>query len=72
LYIDDEMIVNNDGDHGTIERMGSVDLTRGYHKIKVEYFNQSGGYWLDVYYKGPGVDKQIIPADKLFLTKNST
>ena len=71
LYIDDELIVNNDGDHGTIERMGNMDLNAGYHKIKVEYFNQSGGYWLDVLYKGPSIDKQIIPADKLFLTKDS-
>lgn len=70
LYIDDEEIVNNDGDHGAIERMGNATLQAGFHKIDVEYFNQAGGSWLDVYYKGPDVPKQIIPADKLYLNKN--
>ena len=33
----------------------------------MEYFNQAGDGRLDVYYKGPGIVKQIIPADKLYL-----
>jgi hypothetical protein len=70
LYIDNEEVVNNDGDHGAIERMGTVTLQPEFHKIDVEYFNQAGGGWLDVYYKGPGIPKQIIPADKLYLNKN--
>jgi hypothetical protein len=70
LYIEDEEVVNNDGDHGAIERMGTLSLETGLHKIDVEYFNQAGGGWLDVYYKGPGIPKQIIPADKLYLNKN--
>lgn len=69
LYIDAEEVVNNDGDHGAIERMGEVTLQTGLHKIDVDYFNQAGGGWLDVYYKGPGIPKQIIPAEKLFLNK---
>ncbi len=69
LYINDEEVVNNDGDHGAIERMGTVTLQPGFHKIDVAYFNKAGGSWLDVYYKGPGTPKQIIPADRLFLNK---
>lgn len=67
LYIDGEKIVDNDGGHGTIERMGDLSLEPGMHQIIVDYHNQAGGAWLDVFYKGPGVPKQIIPADKLFL-----
>jgi len=67
LYINGDLIVDNDGGHGTIERMGSVSLKEGMHQIKVDYHNQGGGAWLDVFYKGPGVPKQIIPADKLFI-----
>ncbi len=69
LYIDGEEVVNNDGDHGAIERMGEITLKPGLHEITVEYFNKAGGGWLDVYYKGPGIVKQIIPADHLFLSK---
>ena len=37
------------------------------HKIRVDYYNGSGGFWLNVLYKGPGIVKQIIGADKLFV-----
>ena len=66
LLIDDKEIVDNDGDHGIKERSGDIKLSIGLHKIKVTYFNGGGGSWLDVYYKGPGIPKQIIPPDVLF------
>ncbi|WP_069658999.1 alkaline phosphatase family protein [Arcticibacter eurypsychrophilus] len=67
LYIDGEQVVDNDGDHGVIESMGSITLKPGKHAIKVAYFNADGGFWLETFYKGPGLTKQIIPANKLFL-----
>ena len=67
LIIDGKMVVDNDGGHGTIERMGSISLEAGMHKINIDYHNQAGGAWLDAFYKGPGVAKQIIPAHLLFL-----
>jgi len=69
LFINDVEIVDNDGDHGTIERSGKIHLTKGFHKINVRYFNGGGGAWLDVYFRGPGIPKQIIPPDVLFLSK---
>ncbi len=65
LFIGEELIVDNDGDHGTQERGGKVDLTPGWHPIRVEWFNGGGGFWLDCYYRGPGVPKQIIPGNVL-------
>jgi len=67
LWIDGKEIVNNDGDHGVIEKSGEIELSQGRHRIKIEYFNGSGGFWLDAFYRGPGLPKQIIPADKLYL-----
>lgn len=67
LYIDDQEVVNNDGDHGTLERAGVVELTPGMHKIRVDYFNAGGGYWLEVFHKAPGQPKQIIKPELLFL-----
>ncbi len=69
LYVNNRLIVDNDGDHGVQERSGSIELTKGKHLIKVEFFNGGGGYHLDVKYKGNEVLKQIIPIDKLHLTK---
>lgn len=66
LYVDGKLVVDNDGGHGVIERMGKINLEKGRCKIRIDYHNQGGGAWLDAFYKGPNLPKQIIPADKLF------
>ena len=38
LYIDGQLIVDNDGTHSTQERSGKVRLSRGVHDIRVSYF----------------------------------
>lgn len=70
LYVDGEKVVDNDGGHGVIEKEGSIELTKGRHALTVEFFNNGGGFWIDAFYKGPGIPKQIIPADKLFRKAN--
>lgn len=66
LYIDDQLVVDNDGLHGSRERSGVIGLEKGIHKIVVNYFQETGGKNLDVYFSGPGISKQTIPSDKLF------
>jgi hypothetical protein len=43
LYIDDLLVIDNDGVHGTIAKEGSVTLAEGVHRIRVSYF-QGPGY----------------------------
>ncbi|WP_422354390.1 alkaline phosphatase family protein [Roseivirga pacifica] len=69
LFIDGQEVVNNDGDHGITEKSGSLSLSKGFHKIKVEYFNGGGGSWLGTYYQGPGIQKQPIPGSSLFISQ---
>ena len=38
LFIDDSLVINNDGTHGTSSATGSIELSRSYHRIKVQYF----------------------------------
>ncbi len=66
LYIDDQMIVSNDGEHASQERSGTIELTAGFHKIKVWFFQGGGGMSLDASLEGPGLPKRSIPADMLF------
>ncbi len=66
LYINNEKVVDNDGGHGLLEKEGKIKLKKGKHALKVEYFNDHGGYWVEAFYKGPKTPRQIIPADKLF------
>ncbi len=69
LYVNGTQIVDNDGDHGVMERSGSLDLNQGKHFVRVEFFNGGGGYHLDVKYKDPNTPKQIIPANHLYREK---
>ena len=69
LYVNGTEIVDNDGDHGVMERSGSLELAKGKHLVRVEFFNGGGGYHLDVKYKGPNTPKQIVPANHLYREK---
>lgn len=66
LFIDDEEIVNNDGDHGAEEKSGKAALRKGYHKIKVLYFDSGGGNELHVLMQPGSGTKTEIPASALF------
>jgi alpha-L-fucosidase len=66
LYIGDKLVVDNDGLHGMHEEEGVIALAKGLHSIKVTFFEKTGGDDLKVYFKGPGIKKQIIPGTVLF------
>jgi hypothetical protein len=66
LFIDDEEVVDNDGDHGTVEKTGKAALKKGYHKILVLYFDSGGGNELNVLIQAEGGKKTEIPKTMLF------
>ena len=66
LYIGNELVVDNDLLHGTVEKKGVIALSAGMHPIKVGFFENGGDENLKVYYKGPGIKKQVIPDSVLF------
>jgi hypothetical protein len=35
--------------------------------LRVEWFNGGGGAWLGVFVEGPGLPRQLVPANSLFL-----
>ena len=61
LFIDDKLVVDNDGLHGTSERSGSIALTAGIHFIRVTFFERTGGEALSVKYSSATIAKQTIP-----------
>ena len=62
LYIDNQLVVNNDGVHSLQEQSGTIGLKAGKHAISVGYTQQAGGANLIVSYSGTGITKQIIPS----------
>jgi len=66
LWIGDRLVVDNDEVHGVREATGLVRLSKGKHPIMVAFFEHSGEEHLEVFYEGPGLDKQPIPPSALF------
>lgn len=60
LLIDHKEVVTNDGNHGYIEKSGKVYLDKGEHLIEVKYYQAGGVKHLNVFWEGPGIEKQEI------------
>ena len=67
LFVDDSLVVDNDGYHARKEIAGKIWLVNGRHKLNVQFFEASGAESLTVSYSGPGLSKQQIQPIKLFL-----
>ncbi len=67
LSIDGALVVDNGGSHAAQEVSGAVDLGAGPHAIHLEYFEGGGGESLVVEWEGPGLAREEVPADHLFL-----
>ncbi|MCK5458147.1 MAG: chitobiase/beta-hexosaminidase C-terminal domain-containing protein, partial [Melioribacteraceae bacterium] len=65
LYVDNTLLVDNDGGHGYQEKYGKIKLDEGVHKIEVRYFQQGGGQELKVSWKGPKFEKREMTKEDL-------
>lgn len=66
LFIDDELIVDNDKIHWANEAYGAVKLEKGLHKINISYFDLTGGTILNAFIQLEGKEKEEIKASDLF------
>jgi len=66
LFIDNELIVDNDGIHWANEAYGAVKLEKGFHKINISYFDLTGGTILNCFIQKEGKKKEEITASQLF------
>ena len=65
LFIGSQLVVDNDGLHGTQEKSGTIGLKAGLHAITVTFFEAGGDQVLSVSYAGPGLAKTVVPASAL-------
>ena len=66
LIIDDQPVVDNDGKHSVFDQGGSVPLSKGYHRITVNYFDSGSAGTLRVFMTIPGKPRGELSADMLF------
>lgn len=63
LWIDNQLVVSNDGLHAMQTASGSITLSAGVHTFEARMFQWIGQWGMQVYWKGPGVPNQtIVPA----------
>lgn len=48
LYINDEVVVDNDGPHGPVTLNGQMALGKGLHPIRLYYFDMNNGGFIDL------------------------
>src|SRR5271165_3780866 len=66
LYIDERLVVDNDGEHPPREETGRIELGRGVHQVRVSYF-QGRRYEVALVLKvaPPGQPFRIFNTDEL-------
>lgn len=60
LTVDDAVVVDSDGPHPMGEKIGRVWMPKGWHGIRVGYFQGSGAYELTLTVKSPNGGKEPI------------
>ena len=66
IWLHNEKLVDNDGDHGAREMKNDIALKAGLHPISVFYYQDGGGQTFSVELEGPRMEKQAVSSDLLF------
>lgn len=72
LWIDNQLVADNDGVHPNKEAQGRMKLTAGDHVITVGYFDSGGDRELNLAWSGPGLPRQEITSTTLYTTGGRT
>ncbi len=69
LYINNKLIVDNDGLHSFNFESGQISLAKGYHPIKLFYFDAGGDKKLELEWASAGSDRVKLDSTKLYYSK---
>ena len=70
LFLDNHLLVDNDGAHGFQEVSSPANLEAGWHKITLRYFQQGGTRGLRLRWKLQGKETEEIPPSYFSHTKD--
>lgn len=68
----DGLVVDNDGLHPLAERTGAVFIKAGRIPIRVEWFNRTGPFGLEVRFEGPDLPRRKLNDSELFRSGGET
>src|SRR5690625_3799017 len=66
VYIDDQLVLENDGPNNSTSVEGTVHLTEGVHRLRIEHYEGGYNQRLSFYWKPPGAsDFDLVPGGVL-------
>lgn len=65
LFLNEELLVDNGGNHKMEMKSGMAALRAGYYPLRVNYFQAGSAQGLEVYIEGPNLPRQILTAKLL-------
>jgi 4-amino-4-deoxy-L-arabinose transferase-like glycosyltransferase len=63
MFIDDQLVVDNGGDHGDRYVDGRILLDAGWHDFRLRYAQSGGGMHLVLFWTPPGKGREAIPSE---------
>jgi len=70
LFLNGNLLLDNDGIHGMRFKSGKAALAKGKHSISVSFFDNKYGEGLQIEMEGPEMKRQQIPDSLLFRNTN--
>jgi hypothetical protein len=65
LFVDDNLAVDNWGNHSELTMAGTVQLEAGVHAVRVEYFDRLGGAMIRLEWSSEHLERRLIGAADL-------
>lgn len=66
LFIGDKSLLSNDGKHRAQIFKAQIALQKGFHPVKILFFETDGREYLEVGYAGPGIPRQPVPGTVVY------
>ena len=67
LFLNNSLLIDNDGLHGSIDVSAKVILKTGKHPIKILYFEGGGDQSLKLEYECQNISRRIVPANAFLI-----
>jgi hypothetical protein len=65
LYVNDVLVVDNDGIHDMQRRSGRIALREGWHELRIEYFEYANSAGIFASFTPPGMPEQVLSGSLL-------
>ena len=66
LFLDGELVIDNDGLHGHAGAEATVELEAGLHPFTIRHFENGGGESIELEWRTPGSDAFVVIPDEAF------